>query len=85
MTSGSLYSLVNSVNNYSFLTFFPAAAGKKRTKAGKTGVNAPSVNPRSHRRNTMESSTKDQAEGKDEKGAGKIRQKIDEIEKVVGK
>jgi uncharacterized protein YjbJ (UPF0337 family) len=78
---------------------------------GKTGVNAPSVNPKSHRRNTTKSSTKDQAKGKfhkvkgtikeiagkvslnpdlegkgkEEKRAGKIRQKIGEIEKVAGK
>jgi uncharacterized protein YjbJ (UPF0337 family) len=78
---------------------------------GKTGASVPAVKPRSDRRNTMKSSTKDQAEGKfhkvkgsikeiagkvsrnpelegegkDEKRAGKIQEKIGEIEKVVEK
>ena len=78
---------------------------------GKTSVNVPSVNPRSHRRDTMKSSTKNQAkgkfhkvkgtikeiagkvsmnpdlegEGKGENRAGKVQEKIGEIERVVGK
>ena len=78
---------------------------------GMTGADEPSVKPNSNRRNTMKSSTKDQAEGtfhkvkgkikeiagkvslnaelgdegKDEKRAGKIQQKVGDIEKVVGK
>jgi hypothetical protein len=41
---------------------------------GKTGASVPAVKPRSDRRNTMKSSTKDQAEGKFHKVKGKIKE-----------
>jgi len=52
---------------------------------GMIGTNVPSVKPNSDRRNTMKTSTKDQAEGKDEKRAGKVQKKIGQVEKVLGK
>jgi uncharacterized protein YjbJ (UPF0337 family) len=41
---------------------------------GKTGAGVPAVKPRSDRRNTMKSSTKDQTEGKFHKVKGTIKE-----------
>jgi uncharacterized protein YjbJ (UPF0337 family) len=41
---------------------------------GMTGANAPSVKPKSNRRNIMKSSTKDKAEGKLHQVKGKIKE-----------
>lgn len=48
---------------------------------GKTGASVPAVKPGTNRRNTMKSSTKDQAEGKFHKVKGKIKEIAGKISK----
>ena len=50
------------------------AVASSNVNTGKTGAGVPAVNPRSDRRITMKSSTKDQAKGKFHKVKGKIKE-----------
>jgi uncharacterized protein YjbJ (UPF0337 family) len=63
----------------------PTTVGKdNRSRSvitGKIGAGVPAVNPRSDRRITMKSSTKDQAEGKFHNVKGKIKEMAGKVSK----